>query len=243
MKLSIVIPVLNEETYIGLILSDLAMQLKISDEVIVVDGGSSDLTRRVVKKFKFAKLVDSKRGVAVQRNRGGRETSGDVVIFMDADVRVSLDFLERVRREFGNKDFKVACTKFWWPEARLMVKTIYFFCNLIFQLTEKISPSGSGACLMVDRKVFVEVGGFNESLRSFDDIEFIRRVGSRYGYKLINVRVLQSDRRYVEEGVGISLLKIGVMSICFALGKFKLAERIIHYEFGKHIKRRIVDRV
>ena len=77
-KLSIIIPTLNEERHVGDLLSDVASQSRMPDEVIVVDAGSVDDTAAVVRRFPLVRLLEGESPVACGRNLGGRSASGDV---------------------------------------------------------------------------------------------------------------------------------------------------------------------
>src|ERR671927_133807 len=108
-KLSVIIPTLNEERHVGSLLLDIAEQTRGPDEVLVVDAGSTDGTVSVVRRFPFARLLDGESPVARGRNLGGRSATGDVLIFLDADVRLPRDFLEGFLGEFEEKHLDVAC--------------------------------------------------------------------------------------------------------------------------------------
>jgi hypothetical protein len=97
---------------------------------------------------------------------------------------------------------------------------------------EGLLPSGAGHCIAVRGEVFRESRGFDPTLK-FDDIELIRRLAKGRRFGLVAQRVYVSDRRYREHGVPKMLLRYLLMSLFFALGKYRWANRI-EYEFGKH---------
>ena len=93
MRLSVVVPTYNRSEVLRVCLASLARQTLSSDqfEVLVVDDGSTDDTESVVRSFQGALLVrylrqPHNRGRAAARNRGIREATGDVVVFVDSDV-------------------------------------------------------------------------------------------------------------------------------------------------------------
>src|SRR5574341_209471 len=85
MNVSVIVPVLNEESSIGATLQ--ALMKLAPQEAIVVDGGSSDRTREIAARF-GVKVVSSERGRARQMNRGARQAGGDVLLFLHADTRL-----------------------------------------------------------------------------------------------------------------------------------------------------------
>ena len=89
MSLSIIIPTLNEENYVGKLLDCLCRQTYKDFEVIVVDGNSRDKTISVVEKFRKKlnlRLIKSERGVSLQRNVGAKHSKYDRLVFFDADI-------------------------------------------------------------------------------------------------------------------------------------------------------------
>jgi glycosyltransferase involved in cell wall biosynthesis len=231
--LSVVVPVFNEERHIGSLLSDVGAQTRGADEIIVVDAGSEDGTVPVVKGFPGVVVLAGSPPVAAGRNLGGRSARGDVLIFLDADVRLPAGFFEGFLREFEDRRLDVACPSYVPHRSTLAVRGIHAFFNLLFGSFEKLLPSGAGHCIAVRREVFQKSRGFDPALK-FDDIELIRRLskGRRFGI-VARERVYVSDRRYREHGVFRMLLRYLLMSLFFALGKYRWANRI-DYEFGSH---------
>jgi glycosyltransferase involved in cell wall biosynthesis len=231
--LSVVIPTLNEERHVGSLLSDVMGQTREADEVIVVDAGSGDDTVSVVRSFSGVVLLAGEPPVAAGRNLGGRSADGDVLIFLDADVRLEEDFFEGFLEEFELRRLEVACPLYTPYRSTTPIKSVFAFFNLLFKSFERLLPSGAGHCIAVRGEVFRESQGFDAKLK-FDDIELIRRLskGHRFGI-VAGRRVYVSDRRYREHGVPRMLLTYLLMALFFALGKHRWANHLT-YEFGRH---------
>lgn len=230
--LSVVIPTLNEERHIGSLLSDIASQTRRADEVIVVDAGSEDGTVSIVEGFPGVVLLTGSPPVAVGRTLGGLSARGDVLIFLDADVRLPKRFLEGFFEEFEDRGLDVACPVYAPHRSTLAIRSVFAFFNLLFKAFERLLPSGAGHCIAVRAEVFRKSRGFDPALK-FDDIELIRRLskGDRFG--IVSERIYVSDRRYREHGVFRMVPKYLLMLLFFALGKHHWANRI-DYEFGRH---------
>jgi glycosyltransferase involved in cell wall biosynthesis len=231
-NLSVIIPTLNEEHHVGTLLSDLAGQTRRADEVLVVDAGSTDATVPVVRRFPFAKLLEGAYPVARSRNVGGQDAMGDVFIFLDADVRLSKDFVERFLGELEDRRLDVACPLYVPYNSTPAVERFHALFNVVMKAVQKIAPSGAGMCIAVRGDLFRESGGFDPGLK-FDDIELIRRLSREHRFGIVEMRVFVSDRRFREQGVLRMILAYSLMSLFFALGKFSWANRM-DYEFGKH---------
>jgi GT2 family glycosyltransferase len=170
--------------------------------------------------------------VAKGRNLGGRRANGDVLIFLDADVRLPEGFFEGLLEEFDKRRLDVACPRYVPHQSTPAIRGVHGFFNLLFKSVEGLLPSGAGHCIAVRGEVFRKSRGFDPSLK-FDDIELIRRLAKARRFGIVAQWVYVSDRRYREHGVAKMLLRYMLMSLFFAIGKYRWANRI-EYEFGKH---------
>jgi glycosyltransferase involved in cell wall biosynthesis len=233
MRTSIVIPTLNEENYIGYVLSDIARQTRKADEVIIVDGDSQDATMSVVERFPGADLLIGAPPVANQRNLGGRKASGDILIFLDADVRLSETFLEDFLEGSEQRNLDIACPLYIPYRSTLLIKIIHAYINVVFVVLQKVLPSGAGHCIAVKREIFQQSPGFDPHLKVGEDVALVRKLSKGHRFGIVAKQLFVSDRRYKEEGVPRMLMKVLLLSIIFTFGKFGSANRIVH-EFGNH---------
>jgi glycosyltransferase involved in cell wall biosynthesis len=230
--LSIVIPTLNEEHHLGSLLSDISCQARRADEVIVVDAGSEDGTVSTMKRFPDVVFLACSSPVAAGRTLGGYSAHGDVLIFLDADVRLPRRFFERFLEEFEERQLDIACPLYVPYESAWTIRSVFAFFNLLFRIFEKLMPSGAGHCIAVRGEVFRRSRGFDATLK-FDDIELIRRFSKGHRFGILSERIYVSDRRYREQGVFRMVPRYLLMSLFFALGKYRWAN-MIDYEFGNH---------
>lgn len=231
-SLTVIIPTLNEERHVGSLLSDIAAQTGAPDEVLVVDAGSGDGTVPVVRRFPFARVLEGTPPVACGRNLGGRKATGDVLIFLDADVRLNEDFFEGFLEEFERRRLDVACPLYVPHHSGPAVEGFHALFNLVMKAFQGTLPSGAGHCIAVRGSVFRESSGFDPELK-FDDIELIRRLSKGRRFGIVEQRVFVSERRYREQGTTRMILRYSLMALFFALGKFGWANRI-DYKFGGH---------
>lgn len=188
MKLSVVIPVYNGGSDLRLCLQALGQASRKPDEVIVVDDGSTDGAPACAAEFS-AKVIHLKgpRGPAVARNHGAREAGGDVLVFVDADVMIHADTLERFERLFtDNPEVSAAFGSYDdRPPARGNVSR---YKNLLHHY---VHQQGGGdaetfwaGCGCVRREAFLAMDGFAETYArpSIEDIELgvrLREAGHR----------------------------------------------------------------
>jgi len=230
-RLSVVIPALNEERHLSQLLSDIQRQSQRPDEVIVVDAGSCDATVRIAKHSSTA-VLHSEPPVARGRNLGGYNATGELIFFLDADTRLPETFFEDFVCEVERRRLDVACPRYLPHDSTPTIRAIHAFWNMLLRVFERTLPSGAGHCIALRSKLFRESHGFDPSLK-FDDIELVRRLSKGRRFGLVGTNVLVSDRRYREEGVLRTFLLHLLMAPAFALGKFEWANHVA-YEFGDH---------
>ena len=230
--ISVVIPTLDEEVLLGDLLSDLAAQSVRPDEVFVVDAGSEDATVTVAENFPFVEVLYSTPPVAIGRNTGGRQTGGDVIVFLDADARLPGDFLKRFVGEFLERGYDVACPLYYPHDSTRVIERFHDLFNLVTRAFQGVLPSGAGSCIAVRGGLFRESAGFDPALK-FDDIELIRRLSRGRRFGIVHERVFLSDRRFRESGTVRMVAQYSLMSLIFALGRHEWANRIA-YEIGEH---------
>ncbi|HLN98394.1 MAG TPA: glycosyltransferase, partial [Pyrinomonadaceae bacterium] len=101
LKISVILPVLNEEHVIG---STLQALLGLAPfEIIVVDGGSTDSTHAIAEQF-GVKVLSSERGRARQMNCGARDATGDVLLFLHADTTLPASALKDISAAMCDPD-------------------------------------------------------------------------------------------------------------------------------------------
>jgi rSAM/selenodomain-associated transferase 2 len=95
MKISVIIPVLNEETAIRKMLPEIQWIRESGSELIVVDGGSADDSVSLAEKYSDAVIVSTK-GRAAQMNAGAKIATGDILLFLHIDTVLSPDSLNHI---------------------------------------------------------------------------------------------------------------------------------------------------
>jgi glycosyltransferase involved in cell wall biosynthesis len=230
-RLSVVIPALNEERHLGQLLSDIQRQSHRPDEVIVVDAGSTDATVRIAKQLSTA-VLHSEPPIARGRNVGGFSAKGELIFFLDADTRLPKTFFEDFVCEVERRRLDIACPRYLPHDSTPTIRAIHAFWNMVLKASERTLPSGAGHCIALRSALLRESRGFDPSLK-FDDIELVRRLSKGKRFGIVDASVFVSDRRYREEGLLRTFLLHLLMAPAFALGKFEWANQAV-YEFGNH---------
>jgi len=185
---SIIIPALNEEKHIGMCLASIRdMDLsKDSYEVILSDNGSTDKTREIAESFKgslnLRVLVSPGVKVAELRNIGVKNSRGEILAFVDADCTVHQDWLNNAVKYFA--DQSIAAVGYGHeipPECTWIEKTWDLNGKRKLGPTKTL-PSGN---MIVRRKSFMEVGGFDSSLTTNEDFDLCYKLRSK-GFQIFS---------------------------------------------------------
>lgn len=111
MKVTVVIPVYNEEKYIKSCLDSLMVQQVKPDEIIVVDNNCTDQTVKIVQSYPKVKILqEKKQGITYARNAGFNAAKGDIIARCDADAIVPTNWIKRIKKDFTEKSNIVALT-------------------------------------------------------------------------------------------------------------------------------------
>jgi glycosyltransferase involved in cell wall biosynthesis len=103
MKISIVIPVYNEEGQLGACLQSIAKQVVRPFEVVIVDNNSTDKSVVIARAFDFVRVVrEPRQGVVYARDRGFDAARGDIIARIDADTVLPADWLAHIEAFYGD---------------------------------------------------------------------------------------------------------------------------------------------
>ena len=191
-RISIIIPVYNEESTVGSLL--LGLKDCGADELLVADGGSVDRTVEIASGH--ARIVHTGTGRAIQMNTAAGCASGDVLLFLHADVRLSASGLAALRKAMvdpkiigGNFDIRYDGGG-WAAAAFTRINRWRRRCGVFY------GDSG----IFCRRSVFDSLGGFVR-WPILEDYEFARRLRRAGTLAYLNEPIWVSDRRWRNGGL------------------------------------------
>lgn len=231
MKVSIVTPTLNEEKYLPKLLKSLDEQTFKDFEVIVADAGSKDKTTEIAKEHN-AKVV--KGGLpGPGRNAGAKIAKGEYIFFLDADVVLEKDFLEKAYKKVTSKKISLATCKIGPLDGIFLDKIIHSFLNVFIRLTRNLKPSAFGICIIVKKDLFEKIHGFNEKIKLCEDSEFVQRASKvRRFHFIASPHVKVSMRRFEKEG-RLRYCWKGLKMNLYRLFIGDIKKDLVDYEWGK----------
>ncbi len=203
MKISIVIPILNEAATISTLLSHLIYNTTNKEnilEIIVVDGGSIDKSHETVNQFSsqqnsIVKLIHSNKGRAKQLNAGAKAAKGEILYFLHADSYPPKGYDQDIIKEI-EKDNNAGCfrMKFDYKHPWLL------FLGWLTQFQSKRCRGGDQS-QFITKQLFEEINGYDESYVVYEDNDLVDRLFDINEFVIIPKYVITSARRYREIGV------------------------------------------
>ena len=197
-RISIIIPVLNEETRINSLITHLkGLDRSSQSEIIVVDGARTGNTIHAIDGEDVTKIA-SPPGRAAQMNAGARLAVGGILLFLHADTELPMDGLARVSRAMEGGEYGAGAFLLGIGAPGLPFRIIERISSLRARITRV--PFGDQAIFM-GREYFHKIGGYRE-IPIMEDVEIMRRIRSR-GDKIVFIpeRVRTSSRRWEKEGI------------------------------------------
>lgn len=180
-RFSVIIPTLNEEKFLPILLTSLADQTKKNFEVIVADGKSKDATTTVAQKFvgklPLTVVVCERARLPLQRNRGAARAGGEWLVFVDADSVMLPYTMERLETIVASENVSFF-TAWGKPDSQREFDSVWtLLYNIALEAARILHrPLSPGPFTVVSRKAFDGVGGYDESLTFGEDQNLTQRL-------------------------------------------------------------------
>ena len=173
-RLSVIVCAHNEARFLPACLHSLLAQTRVPDEIVVVNNASTDETRAVAQQIPHLYVVDEPRkGLVVARETGRRAATGDILVYLDADCRAPLTWLERVERRFLRTPALIALSGpyryyDWDWSGRLLIRAYDFTLapatQLLVKYVLRIGTIFYGGNFAVRSEALEAIGGFDTSI-------------------------------------------------------------------------------
>lgn len=210
-RISIIIPVLNEARNIKQAVA--STQPSTNVEVIVVDGGSNDGTVEIAESL-GVKLISAPRGRAAQMNAGALAASGEILLFLHADSRLSAGFDIMVRTALQQPGVVAGAFAVQIDAQLWSLRLVEWGVNWRSRFLQM--PYGDQA-IFVTKQIFHGIGKFPE-IPIMEDFELIRRLRRTGKITIIHVPILTSARRWLKNGVFKTTLTNQIIILAYLLG-------------------------
>jgi glycosyltransferase involved in cell wall biosynthesis len=214
LRVSVIVCAHNEACYLPACLHSLLAQTRLADEILVINNASTDATRAVALDVPGVRVVDERRkGLVIARETGRRVATGDILVYIDADCRAPVMWLERIVRHFVNNPSLIGLSApyryydwDWW--GRMLIRAYDFTLAPVTQFLVKyllrIGTVFYGGNFAVRRQALERIGGFDTSIEFHgEDTNLGRRLFAAGRVELFyDCYIYTSARRYIAMGKG-----------------------------------------
>ncbi|MFT5916680.1 MAG: rSAM/selenodomain-associated transferase 2 [Bacteroidia bacterium] len=212
-KISIIIPTLNEEYFITKLIPHLRNGDKqnLVKEIILVDAGSKDETCKIGEELGVRIIHSTQKGRAIQMNLGAKHAKSEILHFIHADAFPPENFSQEVLNILESCD--AGCFRSLFDTDGWFLRT-----NSWFTRFNGTFFRGGGQTLFMERDLFRELGGYDESVDLMEEYELIQRIKKNGSFKVIQQDVLVSARDYNKHGHWTLQTKYSLIYALFFFG-------------------------
>lgn len=236
-RFSVIIITLNEAENIANLLDDLCRQTYRAFEVIVVDSNSEDSTVAIAESYQdqlnLRTVVMRNRGISLGRNTGAEHAANERLLFLDADVRIAPDFLDKAQRLLTQRKLLAAGGRIHSTDSSFATRLGIRIFDIGMLLTQYSFPTCTGACIFSTRSVHRFIGGFDAAITLCEDCDYVKRASQTFKFRMLPLFFEFNPRRLKQDG----LLKLGYIYLKANILRFfkgELRKGEIDYPFGHY---------
>ncbi len=189
MKISFITTVLNEEKTIKNLLGSLSIQSKFPNEIVIVDGGSTDATASEIsnfihsassgqisnKKIKF-KFIIKKGNRSVGRNEAIKNSTGSIIVCTDGGCILDKNWVKNISKPFENSDVDVVAGYYKPIIKNIFQKCLAAYTCIMPDRLDKDNFLPSSRSIAFKKSAWKEVGGYPKYLDTCEDLVFARKM-------------------------------------------------------------------
>lgn len=243
-KLSLITTVFNEQNTIIRFLQSIFEQTKLPDEIIIVDGGSTDNTLSAISKFQFPKIkkvpnikiIFKEGNRSIGRNEAIKNAKGEIILSSDAGNILDKHWVENIVKPFKDKKVDVVAGYYKGVSENTFQKSLIPYVLVMSDRVNVNEFLPATRSMAFKRSVWEKIGGFDEKLSHNEDYAFAKKIKSG-GFKISFAKdavVSWIPRNNLKEAF--------VMFFRFALGdaqarlfREKVAYIFLRYIFGIYL--------
>jgi rSAM/selenodomain-associated transferase 2 len=211
MRISVIVPVLNEEKTIAGVIAGLRQNMP--DELLIVDGGSTDRTRSICAELGVSVLC-SPSGRAAQMNFGAKHATGDVLLFLHADTRLPPTAFGDIRNALGDPCCVGGRFDVKLDSSSRLLKMV----GAMISLRSRVTKIATGdQAIFIRRGIFAAIGGYPE-IPLMEDIALSRAMKRTGRIACLESCAITSARRWKAEGAWKTILKMWILKTLYLSG-------------------------
>ena len=220
--ISIIIPIINELKALSVLLPYLKKNSRHPNqtEIIVVDGGSTDYSKDLCILY-GAKVVNSRKGRAIQLNKGAEIAKGNILYFLHADS-IPPRYFDQIILDNCSIPHQSGCFKVKFDENHWLLNFSAWLTQFKYALFR-----GGDQSLYIEKGLFQNIGGYRGDYLIMEDYEIIERIKKNTRFKVLPQQILTSVRNYEKNGVFRLQYLYGIIQLRYWLGYEQM--RLVDY--------------
>ena len=200
MRISIIVPTLNEQARISTTLRKL-LQLAGDKEIVVADGGSKDRTLALAR-AEGVRTINAPRGRGPQMHAAALEATGDVLWFVHADTIPPIEALEDIRTALADPEVVGGNFGLLFDGPSRAARQL----TAIYPSLRRLGLCYGDSGMFVRREIYERIGGFRP-LPLFEDLDLLQRLRRAGRFVHLRERMVTSSRRFENENFALVWLK------------------------------------
>ncbi len=193
--LSIIVPILNEASVLPLFIRKIFAHSFYENQLIFVDGGSTDGGDEYVISHNKCTLIKSKKGRAIQMNTGAKAAHFNLLYFIHVDSIPPKNFDLHILKK-NSKGKKAGCFQVTFDSSHIALRLSGFASRF-----NSTFCRGGDQSLFIEKELFNQLNGYNENYSVCEDGELIDRIYKQTSFCVLPQKLITSARRFNENGV------------------------------------------
>lgn len=237
MKLSVIIPCKNEEGTVERLLDSLLAQTKPADEIVMIDSHSTDGTVEAIenyaKKLPIKLITAQKKGATFARNEGADVATGELLLFIDADVQLPPTLIEKMMNRIEKQKLEVGGFSQRMETDNSRLRASARAMNGYVRAMSFTPWPIFFSCFFITKKRHEQIRGFDPELWIMEDYDYAyraRKAGAKFG--LIKGTYFTASARRFDEGEGHSILRAFYAELYRYTHGMRLTKPLYKYEMG-----------
>ena len=185
-----------------LLLSDLSIVMK-QGEIIIVDGGSKDKTIDLANIYGAKVFKSKEKNRGLQLDMGANNSSGDWLIFLHADSRLTHDWFREINSVLKRNKNYIYYFKFKINHKKIIYRVLEILVNFRSQYFKQ--PYGDQG-LIIHRSTYLKNKGFRR-IPLMEDLDFFRRLNNKKDLKQLNLPIFTSSRKWKRTNIFLQAIK------------------------------------
>lgn len=211
MRISIIVPTLNEQECVAETLRSL-QQLDGEKEIIVVDGGSTDETKSIACS-QGAQVLTSPTGRGLQMHAGALKATGDVLWFVHADTTPPTHALHEIETYLENRSVVGGNFGLVFDGRSRAARQL----TAIYPILRILGLCYGDSGIFIRREAYDRIGGFRE-LALFEDLDLLRRLRRNGRFVHLPCKILTSSRRFEQRNFALMWLHWTTLQVLYWCG-------------------------